>query len=261
MQGSIASRGRGVFVFTSVLLGFNMTVPCHGQQEPQAVLVEALAIAAPAKDKDGKPKAPAFIKDLINVELSFIKRVADPTDQQMDAIVKAATKALGDMGDIVRDPNNRVVRANQVNVMGPNGQQLTENPYPRIRKEALEYTKSVLDKSQYQRYESESKSRAEYERDAVIRIAIGIIDDKVVLSDEQRDKLDEKLSTSWKPMDIQQMQTYLHNPQYVPSLPRGLMTGILTRSQLNAWTTANATTMYINIGVQTNNGLGEEWIK
>lgn len=205
-----------------------------------------------------------FLKPHVNVELSFIKRVCEPTDQQMTAIVEAARLAYWGMNDLVQSQNaRRVVRnANlMINVVGPNSERLTENPFVRIRDDAAKYLKPILKDDQYERYVKESGDRSRFERQAAIDIAVGLVDDKLVLSDQQRGQLTEKLLETWKTVDVQQMQMYLYNPQYAPSIDTASMDAVLTKKQMTAWRAQSTTNFSIHLGHEPDSGLGEDWLK
>ena len=65
-------------------------------------------------DKKSKPvKPPKFLRDLVNGEMSFIKRVAKPTDEQMDEIVDRARTMLQEVADDIVHPANKPVRWQQ----------------------------------------------------------------------------------------------------------------------------------------------------
>jgi len=66
-----------------------------------AQVTEQAAEDAGAEIEPAKKTAPEFLKPLINVELSFVKRVCDPSDVQMKAIVAAVKDARKAMADIV----------------------------------------------------------------------------------------------------------------------------------------------------------------
>lgn len=227
--------------------------------------IKALA-ADPAEQNTDKPDDTPieFLKPLVNVELSFIKRVCKPSDEQMSTIVKAANKAFLKMNEIVQDQNGIRVVHNvnaAVNVRGPNQERLTENPYVRIRDDAAKYLKPLLKKNQFENYLKESDARQQFERTVAIEIAVDLVDEKVILSDQQRKRLAEKLDTNWKSVDVQQMQMYLQNPQYVPALYFVALDAIFTKKQMVAWGSMKSTHFSLYIGNAPDSGLGEDWIK
>jgi len=220
------------------------------------------AVEAPNKPrKKGEPLE--FLKPAVNFEISFIKRVCEPSDEQMKAIIEAATRSYQGTGNLVQEEGNRLFDNNGFRVMGPNNEQLNEHPLRRIRSDALEYLPPIVSKDQFAIYKIEADLRDEFERSAAIEMIIGMVDEKLALTDEQRVKLNEGLMKEWKDVDLQSIQTYLYNPEYVPQLPAGTINKVFTKKQLEAWKSFNQT----NFGVQFNQGQdgmgieGEDWIK
>jgi hypothetical protein len=230
----------------------------QGRLRDEAVEVE-VAVRAP---KANEPPL-EFMKPLYNTEISFVKRVCNPSDQQMKdiiAAVKTAYQATGDMDD---DPNNINFQAGQVRIMGPGNEQLNENPYRRVRRDAKNHLKEPLSDEQYAKYLLEVKQRDDFERGAAIEIVVGLIDDKLPLTGPQRNELVQGLLDKWNDVDLQSVQNYVYNPEYVPQLPPGVIDKVLTKKQMSTWRTLNV--MNISFHVGFNNGqnmtLDEEWIK
>lgn len=209
-------------------------------------------------------KAPEFLKTLINVELSFVKRVCKPTDEQMDRIVDAAAEAHSEMDDILRGARvaGRIVRRQQrVRMNGPNNEQLVQNPYERVRDDVAKCVKQVLTDDQYERYLEEATERSRFEKQAAVEITLGLIDDKVALTPQQHEQLSKRMMADWEGVDIQQMQMYLNNPQYVPSVAKQFLSGVLTAKQMTAWNTHRAVSFTTRITVPDDSDLSEAWIK
>lgn len=236
-----------------------VATPGRALTQDRVKIFKAMRADDPQK-KNENQKAPEFLKPLVNAEVSFIKRVCEPDEEQMTAIVAAAQQAYQGMGNMVTE-NGRVVQVNNARVRGPNNESLTQNPYTRVRNDAAKFLGPILRKEQLERYLEESKLRDEFERQAAIDIAVGLIDDKLILTDEQREQLTEELIKNWKGVDIQQMQMYLYNPQYVPQVHIASLSKVLTQSQLKVWKSFNSTNFSVHIGHQGNTGLNEDWIK
>lgn len=214
-----------------------------------------------AENIKGNQKAPEFLKPLVNAELSFVKRVCDPNEEQMTAIVAAAQQAFDAMADMTVEGQANVIARNNLRIRGPNNESLTQNPYTRIRKDAAKFLRPILRQEQLERYLEESKQRDEFERQAAIDIAVGLIDNKLILTEEQREKLTEDLIVKWWGVDIQQIQMYLSNPQYAPEIPVSSLSKILTPSQMKVWRSFNSTNFSVHIGHEPQSGLNEDWIK
>ena len=237
-----------------------------GQELPAKVLapvavapvVEAVKATKKASKKLEPP--PEFLKKLVNSELSFVKRVCHPSDDQMSAIVEAATRAYQKMADLINEPNQQFFVGNKIRIMGPANEQLKENPYTRIRRDVKQYLKPLVSTKQFQQYEAEAKARDDFERTAAIQIVVGIIDSKLVLTEDQQTQLQDQLMKGWKNIDIDWLKRYLFNPQYLPQVPDKIVTDILTPPQRKSWETFQKTQMSMHLGMQQNAGIREEWI-
>lgn len=244
-----------------VLLG--LLAPSFVYAQEKAARNARNAVFMALEDIQKKNDVPEFMKPLINVELSFIKRVCIPSDDQMEAMVKEAKNVLGKMSDIVG--HGQVGMRGEVAVVfrGPNQEQLVGNPYHRVRKELAIFMKPILSAEQYDLYLEESKQRDEFEREVAIDIAVEMIDSKLVLTSEQRAEITQKLLQGWKQVDFQWMQSYQNNPQYLPTMPAALIDPVLTPTQRNLWNAANRTRVILGVSVGNTNsfGIDEEWIK
>ena len=181
----------------------------------------------------------------------------------MKAIIDAASEAHRAMHDMVQDPNQRrVFQAGQVQIMGPGNERLSENPINRIRSDAKTYLKPLVSPQQYLRYEQEAQRRAEFEHAAAVDLVVGMLDEKLVLSDDQRTKLHEKLMEQWKQLDLHWIENYVNNTQYVPPVPEGVLRDVLSSEQRAAWKAFQEVqfTLHFHNG-QAGPGLGEEWIR
>lgn len=250
-------------LFLVVVIGTLAPTFVYAQVQPAQKIMRAAEFLA-LEDVQQKNNAPEFLKPLINLELSFIKRVCDPSDDQMAAMVKEAESIIGVMSDIVRVPGQVGMRGGVAIVFrGPNQEQLVGNPYHRVRKEMAIFVKPRLTPQQYDLYLEESTQRDEFEREVAIDIAVEMIDTKLVLTSEQRAEITQKLLQGWQQVDFQWMQSYLNNPQYLPTMPSGLIESILTPTQINLWNSVNRTRVILHASVVNANsfGLDEEWIK
>ncbi|TWT56054.1 hypothetical protein CA85_46460 [Allorhodopirellula solitaria] len=233
------------------------------QEVEEVVVMHAIAIA-PAGQAPDKDAPPEFLKSLVNAEISFIKRVCEPTDDQMKEIIAAATQAYQATGDIVREPNQQFFAANAVRMMGPGNEQLNENPYDRIRSDAAKYLKPIISKEQYARYETESQQRSDFERAAVVGIIVGLVDDKIPMTDPQREQMAEMLmqDVDHRGYDLQSIQVYLNNSQYLPRLPGEVVREVFNEKQAEAWNSQNSNVSFAaRFNADQQMSIDEEWIE
>lgn len=212
-----------------------------------------------------KNAPPKFIKPLVNAELSFVKRVCSPSSDQMKEIVHAAKAAYMQCSDLVANgPMNAQGRANKGWILrGPNNEQLKENPYLRVRRDAHTYLKPILSPAQYQSYIQEATERDRFERETAIGLAIGMLDDRIGLTQTQYTQLTEVLLKEWKEIDLQWIFHYISNNEYMPPIPKPSLNKVLTKKQQKMLDSVQS----ISISFGWNNGFGanivlkEEWLK
>lgn len=248
------SRFFARLTLATVLLSILTTTPLHAQNA-----IMGMAANNTARANQGEPLK--FLKPVVNVELSFIKRACDPSEEQMKAIVAAATEAYEATGDMIAEDPQRI-QAGQVQIRGPNNELLNENPFHRIRRDAREYLKPLVSNEQYARYQTEADQRDKFERSAAVAMVVGMIDEKIALTDEQRPQTTDLLMEKWKDIDLQSIQNYVYNPQYVPQLPSGTIETVLTKRQWKAWESYTQVNFGMNFNLG-NNPVGlsdEEWI-
>ncbi|EMI57879.1 hypothetical protein [Rhodopirellula sallentina] len=232
--------------------------------EAQLEEVEAVEfLGIPKLKMKGAP--PKFVKPLVNAELSFVKRVCSPSSDQMKEIVHAAKAAYMECSDLVADgPMNAQGRANKGWILrGPNNEQLKENPYLRVRRDAHTYLKPILSPAQYQSYIEEAAERDRFERETAIGLAIGMLDDRIGLTQTQYDELTKVLLKEWKEIDLQWIFHYTNNNEYMPPIPKPSLNKVLTKKQQKMLESIqNIRIMFgWNNGFGANIALKEEWLK
>jgi hypothetical protein len=224
-------------------------------------------LAMPARVNAANPadqKAPEFLKSLINVELSFLKRACEPSDEQMRRLVEGAKEAHQKMGSILQgapNPAGVAFRRHSIHLFGPNNERLVENPYQRVRKDVAKCAKAILDDDQHERYLKEAATRSRFEKQVAVDIVLELVDEKVVLTAQQREQLSEKMMSGWEGLGVVQLQRYLNDSQYVPNGATEFLSEVLTAKQLAVWRTHRAVSFAERIQVVDDSGLGEEWIK
>ena len=206
-----------------------------------------------------------FLKPLVNAELSFVKRVCDPTDEQMTAIVAAAKEANEALASIVQDQRQPQAvdpfGRRQEMFIGPNNQRMSVNPFKRVREDVAKLLQPLVSAEQYSRYTAEAKARDEFERDAVVETLLEMLDTKLVLSPDQQTQLREKLGADDTLMDLHSLAIYRSNAQYLPQLPETLIVPILTASQKQVWNSLNRVNIQQSIVQGNPTGFAEEWLK
>jgi hypothetical protein len=277
---NLAFRRQNPALFSLVILlcGFPITATAEDDNKKTILLKDAGVIrraddvpqqklALPAiriqRALNNPNPAPDFLKPLINLELSFVKRVCDPTDEQMTAIIAAAKEAHEAMANILTDQRqafeNRGIQREIF--MGPNNQRMNVNPFKRVREDVAKLLKPLVSEQQYASYTEEANSRDEYERAAAVDTLLEMLDAKLLLSPDQQTQLHEKMSTSDTLPDLHTLIVYSSNTQYLPQLPDQLITPILSATQKQIWSSLNRVSIHQNLSQGNPTGFTEDWLK
>ncbi len=203
------------------------------------------------------------MKPIVNNELSFIKRVCRPTVEQMDAIVAKAKIAFDAMDNMIDEGGQQFAHDNSNTFFGPNQERIRGNPYTRVRDDAARYLKPLVDEHQYLAYVAESHSRDEFERGAAIDVIIGLIDHRVLLTAEQTKQLHSRMLKGWKNIDVQWVENYANNPNYMPQIDMAYVKPILNSDQLKLLTDASRQRVFMSttLSLESSSSIGEQWIK
>lgn len=253
--------------FTAVLVSPPMSAEAQdGVVEPAAeeeVAAMEATILKPALRPREKDEPLEFLKPLANLEISFIKRVCDPNEEQMSAIIAAATQAYNATGDMLSDPNQQLVVGNHTRFLGPGNEQLNQNPYKRIRRDAEVYLQPLVTEDQFVRYQTESKHRDQFERKAVVGLYVGLINAQLAMTEQQQSDMEALLMGEDDNPDLESIQVYIHNPQFLPKLPAHVAEKVFTKKQLAAWKSVNAQQISFSasVGNIPEMSIAEEWIK
>lgn len=248
----------GWFVSCTTL---STTVDCLAQVDAQAV-EDASAETEPANDAEDQ--APDFLVPIMNVELSLVKRICEPNDVQMKAIVVAAKKAHQAMADIVEQPeefDDDQPRSSSVKFMGPNGESVLANPYVRVRQDMAKLLKPIVSEPQYARYTEEVKAREEYERETAIALVVKILDAKLAFSADQRERVQKTFRSEAKDIDIHWLVLADTNGDLLPPLPDQLFVPVLNDAQQKLLASLRRENVIPGIFDAGLIEFGEEWLK
>lgn len=227
------------------------------------------SIKKPDAAPEPLPKPAVDIRDelrpFVNVELGFIKRVCQPTPEQKQKIAAAA--------DATIDALNNIAVLNQAEQVGgfaggseivavtANGVQLTEDPIKEIQQNMLEALRPILSAEQYAAYVDESTRRSQSKRQAVVAIAVVLIDQQLILTDQQQENLTSRLLDEWENAESLSIQMYVSNQQYFPELPDAVLQSELDAKQLAVWRSLNKTRFPLYIGTFSNDVWEEDFLE
>ncbi len=215
-------------------------------EEAVDAAVQVVVAAGENADADGDANVKAWqqqfstqFRQLLKAELHFVRIVCQPNKEQFQKLSIAGEAAMqGAVKEFV-DVQKRIMR----------GIRAGEQPgYPDPRKlitEGLSKSiKATLSAEQAARYQEELDKRTANRKQVALTNLVAKLDQDLVLTADQRGKLFEKLSASWKDAWGQSLEMLFYGEHYFPSLPDNDVVPILNATQKEVW---NGTPKHNNV--------------
>ena len=173
---------------------------------------------------------------LMRTEVHFLLAVTQATPEQRKAIGAGRNKAARQAAKLYAQSQQRVGRF----------QNNAKYPQPRVlvQESIVEFAKGILSVEQLERYQVEIKRREEDQKILSIQNIVARMDQDLVLSNEQREKLSVAIDKNWSDVWGQSLETFMYMDQYFPAIPESVLVPILNSKQATVWR-----------GVQKNNGM------
>jgi hypothetical protein len=160
------------------------------------------------------------LESLLKVELSFVNRVADLNDDERRTLVIASVEWLDkfvvDFGKNM-DPNQRLMLQQGVRGFAVRGRQEGDSPRQSIQHEVAKIVDDTLPEYKAAAYRSECAKRDEFYRDVAIANLIECVDERLMLSTEQRQKIANALAENWDDGLIPQVEVFVTSANALPS--------------------------------------------
>lgn len=174
------------------------------------------------------------LEPILKVELSFVNRVAGLSDDERRALVAASVKWLDEfVVDFVKnqDRNQQQMWLQGVQGVVIGGDRTSGDPRESIARGVSELVAATLPKEKAAAYEKECAERAEFYRDVTIANLVQSLDEKVILSREQRKSITESLKKHWATDWAPQLEVFLIGNDAWISFPDEYIVPELTASQ------------------------------
>jgi hypothetical protein len=205
--------------------------------EPAVVVGEVLAdIPAPAADAavGADPLEQQFLqqfRQLSKTELNFVRAICQPNAEQSKKI-----KAASEVG--LKTAVKKFAEIQKKLQQGIRAGEQPQWPDPRklMADALLKSVKETMSAEQAKRYEEELAKRSAARQHAALLNLVAKLDKDLVLTADQREKLSEALSGSWKEAWGQQLETFMYGDTYMPALPDAQVIPVLTEKQKQIWT-------------------------
>ena len=171
-------------------------------------------------------------RPIMRGEIHFLRRACEPTKEQVgalykleDELIKAAAKEYvqGQQRPFIVNPQK--------------GQQANVPPTPQglLAKALTEYVDKHFDEKQKAAYRAELDKRRQVFREVAVGNLVATLDEDLVLSVEQREKITEELAKHWNDAWCRTLNSLMYGRQFFPDLPDDLVAKHLDATQKKVW--------------------------
>ena len=168
-------------------------------------------------------------QQLLYVELALLRRVCNVDAKPFVEVAKAAKAGL-------RVTVREYVVAQNARMRGRiEGVSATIDPRSQVQRLLAPLVQSKLGPEQAQRYRQECGKRAESRKRTVVLNLIAALDERLVLTAEQRARLVHSLSANYQSAWDQYLQMFSFNVQYLPSIDDESIVPLLNERQKSVW--------------------------
>ncbi|MCC7084095.1 MAG: hypothetical protein IT427_03700 [Pirellulales bacterium] len=206
----------------------------------------APAIAAPHQiDADGlnpteRQMLQQVIVPLLDRELKFARQASGLDEAQFKSLSETANTAVKDVAreyvKLQHKPRKVVVIKGIRRIAPPQvrPQTLVENCL------ATSIAKIKLSKDQAAAYEQEVVRRAEFQKRAGAEAFVAAIDERLILDDQQREKLNEAILKNWDDAWTAYLPAMLYSNNFTPPVPNDVLLPVLRQDQKKVWQAQNS---------------------
>ena len=141
------------------------------------------------------------LEPMLKVELSFVSRAANLTDDERQALVAASLKWFDTFAaDFVKkqDPNEQQMWLQGMRGIRIGGDRSTVDPRESIERGVAQVVATTLSKEKVSAYESECAARMNFYREVAVANVVECVDDKLNLTSQQRLNITESLLENWE---------------------------------------------------------------
>ncbi|MEO8497555.1 MAG: hypothetical protein ABI614_21005 [Planctomycetota bacterium] len=167
---------------------------------------------------------------LMTAELSFINRVCDLNLDQRQKIKAVSAMCLKGAARKYAVTQNGMMQG-----VFRGGTPTVPDPTDLIHQALAQVLGETLQPEQRAAYDGEMAQRKSFRKRVAIDCVIAIIDERLVLAVEQRQKLAEALDKNWQPGWVQSLEVMVNNNQYLPSIPDQFVVPVLNEIQKRVW--------------------------
>src|SRR5262249_36864874 len=149
-------------------------------------------------------------------EYHFARNVCGLKGAERTEIAREGEKALGEAAKVYAQMQQKMMRGQW------RGNEPQPDPATVIEEGLARAIKAKLPADRAARYEAELAKRNEERKTATVRNLVARLDQELVLSADQREKLSEELASNWDDSWGRNIERYIsnNNNNYFPAIPR-----------------------------------------
>jgi hypothetical protein len=216
-------------------------------EEDAGSLIDVL-VGALAEDDDPnvanleRQFLPQF-QPLLKAELAFIRRACRLNKEQHEQITKSANQRLRLAVKEYAIAQNNMRQGGRIRTRS------LPDPRKLVQQQLAKLVKQKLGAEQAEGYQQECDKRTAHRKRATVLNLVAKLDEELVLTAEQRDKLVESLSANYQDAWAQWLEMLMHNNQHLPSIPDQHITPVLNETQKTVWRGARKQGHHIHWGM------------
>ena len=202
-------------------------------QKRRAAEQRAAAIAANQKTLEQQMRAQ--LEPMLKAELSFANRTAELNDDERRKLIADSKKWFEEfIGPFVKkqDPNQRQMMLQGGNGIWFGGQAPNrDDPRKSIQTGVAKVISDTLPKEKQDKFKEECRKREEFVRLTTVDNLVARVDEKVILSADQRNKVSDALIKHWDDSSPPQLEAFAISSTIWPGIPDQWVLPELTESQ------------------------------
>jgi hypothetical protein len=209
--------------------------------------------------QDGKQRNEAALESLykhmsylVKRELGILFRVCELSDEEKQLMREQTAAKIPETHDILIPLNDDGEFQVSENIVAncDDGNSLNANPFTRASSLVVSVAKKVLPAEKVKQYQDEIAAQQKKQREAVVAVIVVHLDSKLFLTDEQFEKITEKLVSRWLKATDVNPEAYLMDSQYLPNVPINLIEPELDERQVEIWRTIHRVNFPLQVSLE-----------
>ena len=175
------------------------------------------------------PQFEQQVRPLIRAQYHFLRSIAKPTKEQRAKLVAGAEEAQKAVVHKFAELQLKMQRGMwDGSSKYPNGQQLVSERFTTLAKDCL-------DPEQFERFSKEIAKKDEIFKSVCVKNLVVMIDQQLVLTPDQREKLAADLTKKWDKTWVGSLEIFMYGEQFMPQLPEDVLLPHLNPLQKEVW--------------------------